>query len=33
MAAEPMVFEVYRDGRVSRVRDRSVVLTAMGEPE
>ncbi len=30
MAAEPMVFEVYRDGRVSRVRDRAVVLTAMG---
>lgn len=30
MAAEPMEFEVYRDGRVSRVRDRSVVLVAMG---
>lgn len=30
MAAEPMIFEVYRDGRVSRVRDRAVVLTAMG---
>jgi membrane associated rhomboid family serine protease len=30
MAAEPMVFEVYRDARVSRVRDRAVVLTAIG---
>jgi membrane associated rhomboid family serine protease len=30
MAAEPMSFEVFRDGRVSRVRDRSVVLIAMG---